>query len=323
MLEDADSVPAKQETPPFTYVLKTVMKEADRLAIDYPQMIQSNDLPKQKRINTIIEGKALRYLDGYTDAEKQNMEWDIDTKVHFEGERMLSITFSGYISSPDWAHPGKIFDVLNIDLKEERIVKLSELLLLDERLAQIIRTKQVADEGEGEAKNQSDEQLLEQLRAQQSDNFYFDEQSLTLVFDTFYAIGSYVWLEFEHSELKSQRAVGEPKWNKLMKQKQDDGKVLDFLRKQVPEIQQFAKQLSENGAESKLTMYVESYPDYQAKEAWYIVYVGESRSQSNVLWNRFAVSAALKEVKVYDAVNNTYAELEKWRRSNFDDARKR
>jgi hypothetical protein len=219
--------PTTKEAPPFTYTLKMTTKTAERLAITYPQIVQSNDLSKQQRINQIIERKALGYTEGYTEAEKQNMEWEIESDVHFEGQRMLSISFKGLIGSSDWAHPGNVFDVLNLDLKDERVVKLSELLTLDERLLALIRTKMGELEKKSEqvstAENyileQTDEILLQQLRDQQTDNYFFDESQLTLIFDTFHAIGSYAFVEFEHAQLQAQRAIGDNRWQMLMKAK--------------------------------------------------------------------------------------------------------
>ncbi len=207
--------PATKVSPPFTYTLKTMTKTEERLTISYPQIVQSNDSAKQRRINQMLEKKALSYTEGYTEAEKQNMEWEIASDVHFAGQRMLSVSFKGLIGSSDWAHPSNVFDVLNLDLKDERVVKLSELLTLDERLMALIRTKQ----GEKYILEQTDEQLLQQLRDQQMDNYYFDEGQMTLIFDTFHAIGSYAFVEFEHTQLQTQRAIGDNRWQMLMKAK--------------------------------------------------------------------------------------------------------
>lgn len=186
--------------------------------ISFPQIEKSNDSNKQARINCIVENEVLKVLNYYK-SSIGNVELDIDYTITLESSRILSIQYYGNGVVSGAAHPNKLFYTSNIDLLNESMIKLSDVIVLNEDFCR----KFV--EGEFKAlwpeQNENidliefdtDELLVDFENADsldtietdnQSDVFsYFTENSLGISIPVPYSIGGHAEYEIEYSKITS------------------------------------------------------------------------------------------------------------------------
>ena len=228
----------KQATEPFTYTLAV---KTDKSGIEYPQIVTSNDKEKQDRVNSLIQQKALAFLQGATDEELKKTDFEIGNTIEFEGQNLLSITIAGMIFAEEAAHPSKIFENMNVDLNGGVVLRLSDLVRIDDELVKRIRALRPVEDGSVEDEGLkyvlalSDEDLLDQLRTRETMNFYYDSQKFWITFDTFHAIGQTAWLAFDIAEMKRLSPLSDAEWEAMFKRKPGTKSSFLFEDKEIVE----------------------------------------------------------------------------------------
>lgn len=105
------------------------------IKINYPQIINLNDINKQKKINELIKSEALKVLDYYKNVEKES-SLDIDYDIKWKGSNLLSIQYSGEGYIKGAAYPNNIFYTNNIDMNNARKLKLIDIFNIDKNFVE-------------------------------------------------------------------------------------------------------------------------------------------------------------------------------------------
>lgn len=201
----------------------SVIKDEDDFSyiIRFPQIEVSNDNEKQERINSIIEDEALKVLNYYKRA-LGNVGLDIFYKITLKSPRVLSVQYYGIGFVSGAAHPNKLFYTSNIDLLNESMIRLSDVVNVDEDFCQKFIEGEFRalwlEQGEIEdLKALELEDLLVNFKnadsldnigtEEQSDVFcYLTENSLGISIPDAYVIGGYALYEIEYQNIVDNKA---------------------------------------------------------------------------------------------------------------------
>lgn len=138
-----DGTTGKQKTK-YQIVSKTYMvyNESMDIAIRYPQISDLGDDDRQSKLNELIKKGAMPgQFVNYT--RKSLFTLPIDYKVTWQSDKLLSIQYSGVGYIKGEPHPNSFFYTTNIDIVQVKIVKLKDLVRIDENFAKILRSEDI------------------------------------------------------------------------------------------------------------------------------------------------------------------------------------
>lgn len=331
-LQPADQV-QKPVLEPKSYILVDKQTKKNKIDIQFPQLSEwkISDPDKQRRINRLIERRMMSYLEMFSPEELKITSGEFGASVQFAGKRMLSLSINIDFYMENGSRPARHVDNMTIDLEQERILRLSDLVNIDQSLVDVIRTLQpsnsggVEDEGLENVLNRSDEELIRDIKQMEWDDFQFDPPNLNLTFEVPYAIGSTAWIPLAFSKLKPNLAVSEQHWATLLEPNPDadrtDGQllheeeadVLALVRNRVPEIEVYEKQLADYADNVALLTYLESYPRLDRQTPFYTVVLAETSEQRITTVQRFRVDRQIRTVTAYEPISGLYLDLRDWR----------
>lgn len=111
-------------------VNKSIFKEKN-VKIYYPQIIGLGDESKEKAINELIEKGALAYVSNGVD---EKLTAEIGCEISLTDNEFLSIKYSGVEYYAGAVHPNNVFYTTNIDVKNNRILKLDDIVVINQNL---------------------------------------------------------------------------------------------------------------------------------------------------------------------------------------------
>ncbi|RDU23827.1 polysaccharide deacetylase family protein [Anaerosacchariphilus polymeriproducens] len=126
------------ETTEKTYELKSETFKENEVIIEYPQLTNYTDADAQEKINGIIKENALRYKQTFA-GEGDPVTYELKYEAMKQDSDFLSIRFLGYVSYQQSLHPNNFIYTLNIDLKKQLVIKLSDLLTINQDLADSLK----------------------------------------------------------------------------------------------------------------------------------------------------------------------------------------
>ncbi|QHI71632.1 PdaC/SigV domain-containing protein [Aminipila terrae] len=120
------------------YELKSETFKDKDVVINYPQLINLSDTTAQDKINKIIKDQAFLT---YNDVLKQGEEFSYELKydVKYCSPELLSIRFNGYINFIQSAHPSNFVQTLNINIKDQKTVKLNDIVNINEGFVDLFK----------------------------------------------------------------------------------------------------------------------------------------------------------------------------------------
>ncbi|ROR23416.1 uncharacterized protein DUF4163 [Mobilisporobacter senegalensis] len=206
--------------------------EEKEVKIKYPQVSNLKNNSKQNEINELIKERALKVLndyEGYTD----KLTLDIAYDIKYKDAGLLSVAFMGVGYVEGGAHPSNIFYTANIDMKDGKILKLSDVFKINEKFIQKLKKgKYVPYESDLKLEN---EIIANELNMYSNDNLisylkkadevknnelyafsYFTKDSLGVSINVPYAIGDHMELEIKYKELDGLR-TNHAIWNEIYK----------------------------------------------------------------------------------------------------------
>lgn len=106
----------------------------------------------------------------------------------------------------------------------------------------------------------------------------------------------------------------------------DEPRIYDYLRNQIPEIKNFEQQTEtynkQNKTDYKVVMRIDSKPDPGSNNLldkdYYYVYIGNDMGDHMSRWASFWVKPDLTDILVDDVLTGTPVSLEEWRRTQED-----
>lgn len=172
-----------------------------KIFINYPQVENKNDKEEIKTLNKIIEDEALSILDNYDINDISSLE--IDYEISFWNKKIISIKYYGLGNAKKSVYPNNIFYTTNIDIENLTILKLSDVVDIDETFLgkfqgddfSAVRSEQI-----GLLEDLSIEELNKKLL---SNNFYLNESKLGISIEVIHVLGDHAEYEIDYSNLKN------------------------------------------------------------------------------------------------------------------------
>ena len=149
----------------------------------------------------------------YDDQDKLNM--NIKYKIKRKNKKIISVVFegTGYVEGAAYAN-NHLYSV-NVDLKNESLLKLSDFIDINEELAEKIKNATVSDEQKEAFNTLTSQDILNKLSVcDEVDNFkpdqsysYLIEDSLGIILPVEHALGDYIQVEIPLSEVKLKMEI--------------------------------------------------------------------------------------------------------------------
>jgi len=222
------------EITPAVYTDKNVK-------INYPQINNLSDINKQNTINQLIKDGALSYIkNGVYDALNLELKYTIT----LTNSELLSIQYSGLASNKNAAHPNDIFYTTNIDINNGKILRLSDLITIDENFIEAIKKGEykgkffdlVHDNTSEEGKkylpllmdyiNQTDTKTLikelnqsyytESGKTPPSSAYYLTKDSIGISLSIPFAIGDHAEFEIKYKDIPNTIITENAIWKSLL-----------------------------------------------------------------------------------------------------------
>lgn len=166
--------------------------------INYP-MIENKDNEEDTKINELIKDEALKVLEYY--GENNLSSLDIDYEMSYINKKIMSIKYSGTGTMKKAVYPNSFFYTTNIDIKNKTILKLSDVVEVNEDFIENFRNDNFqalrADQIQL-LRNMTDEEILEKLT---SGNFYIDENTLGISVDILHLLGDHAEYEIQYENI--------------------------------------------------------------------------------------------------------------------------
>lgn len=180
------------------------------IKINYPQISNLNDNEKQIRINEMIKSQALDVLENYNDGIS-DLNLEMDYEIKYQGKDILSIQYIGLSATKGAAYPINEYNTANIDLKNEQLLKLSDVVTINETFVEKFNTgKYVAYnnslnlESEGaliDALHNFDNNSLIESLNKETTNFYYTKDSLIVSIELPHVLGDHMEMEMKYDDL--------------------------------------------------------------------------------------------------------------------------
>lgn len=227
------SKPNNQEVPNITEEKYTITKlyysKSDdklRCTIKYPEISGLNDIDNQKKINTTLKDEALKVLNYYEDSYG-SVELNIDYKIVYMNQNILSIQYSGLGSVSNAAHPNNLFFTTNIDIKTGERLRLKDIVNIDQDFANKFLNgefKALWPEQSVALKHYTNDEIrkyfleadsLDSIGTdQQSDVFsYFTDDSLGISISVGHAIGDHAEFKISYKNIKGNIKTENKIWD--------------------------------------------------------------------------------------------------------------
>jgi hypothetical protein len=116
---------------------ETVTFESSAIVIKYPKFTNLADSRVEDKVNTLIADRVLRNL---KDLEGQAVEYELDYQVTYSNPEVISVFFNGYMNFEQSAHPSNVFFTINIDVKNQTALSLSQLVCINEDFIKLLES---------------------------------------------------------------------------------------------------------------------------------------------------------------------------------------
>ncbi|MDS0527618.1 DUF4163 domain-containing protein [Clostridium sp. SHJSY1] len=210
------------------------MYKNKKVTIYYPQIKGLSDSNKQSNINKMIKDGALSYV---SKGVEDNLTLDINYKITLLNSKAVSIQYSGVANFASSMHPDNVFYTTNIDLNNEKIMKLSDLVKVDKNLVNSFRkgkfipyvhTEDAKTEEEYRANinnivstTMDDNSLLsdfqksdvkEEMMNIPTTSCYLTEDSIGISINVPHAVGDHVEFEMKYADIKNNKNANNKIW---------------------------------------------------------------------------------------------------------------
>lgn len=188
-----------------------------KVSIKYPQISGLADSNKQDKINELLKSEALVVVDSlYGGTEDVSME--INYKVMFKSNNLLSIQYQGYTYSNGAAYPVDRLYTINIDLNKGSEIMLKDYINIDENFVEKFRGFKVDNPDESQLEVEAFKYIIERHSAADllryfdgSDSSYeafpiifsyFTEDALGISIEVPHAVGDHTQIELKYQNIK-------------------------------------------------------------------------------------------------------------------------
>jgi len=172
------------------------------ISITYPQFI-SEDAENIQELNELIKNIALSVLDQYGE-DTAGLSMDVTYELSLLTEDFISIVFEGLSFMEGAIRPNRIFYTLNIDLETMQRVRLTDVVHVDEGLANLLLSGEVPplDPNQASVLEEIDiDRMTERLRNADPDDWahavfsYYTADKLVISVDLLHVQGHHALYE--------------------------------------------------------------------------------------------------------------------------------
>ena len=135
-----------------------------KVIIRYPQISHLNNDIKEERLNEFIKNEALQVLNVYG-GNMDKLSLEIEYKIKWCDMDFLSIVYSGVGYVEGAAHPNNLFYTSNINIGNEKKMRLTDCVIIDNNLVDAFRKYKAENAGANEAPAAALEYILENYSA--------------------------------------------------------------------------------------------------------------------------------------------------------------
>jgi len=186
--------------------LESNTHKSGAIEIIYPQVSNQKQSSKVLNLNDIIKLQSLNILNGI---EGKDVTLELSYEINSFNNEYLSISFAGHSYFQEAAYPQNIFYTVNIDLNDNKVLRLSDVSNDYQRLAKYI----LNCDTNGESKEALEyikqkynfNEMVQLLETADNSNNYFEDSScvysyykddiIGISFSVPHAIGDYVIVE--------------------------------------------------------------------------------------------------------------------------------
>ncbi|WP_159102384.1 DUF4163 domain-containing protein [Caldalkalibacillus mannanilyticus] len=191
--EGALGAETKASSTLLSYELSRASYSEHEIEIYYPQIENMGDSHKQNQLNELIKREALAIIDQYdpeplgdSDIQISEDSLELDYKIMLKNDYILSIQYLGWTYTKGAAHPSNLFFTTNIDIVNEKLVRLSDLVIIDENFLKKLKEAQyipfdpdlnLEELGVLDEYPLSDDQLIRYFKNPDTSDIYNDTKS--------------------------------------------------------------------------------------------------------------------------------------------------
>ncbi|WP_163859226.1 PdaC/SigV domain-containing protein [Paenibacillus elgii] len=201
------------------YEIVTEVYNYKRIKIKYPQIINWDERDKQNKVNEIVKEEAYGGLNNFSQDELNEYSLDLDYRITWKSNNLISIQYSGIGNSDGTAHPNHEFYTTNIDINKGIKVKLGDLINIDENFVKKFK--------EGKLQSTITEQryILDEYTSQEwvdrltnSDSkeseisCYLTEDSLGISVPVSHAVGDHAEFEIKYQDIINNIKAEQELW---------------------------------------------------------------------------------------------------------------
>ena len=203
---------APESSAPDEYTIEDDQYNVKNVIIKYPRLKYSDE-NKTNIISALVESGGMISTKYYDSQDKLNM--NIKYKIKRKNKKIISVVFegTGYVEGAAYAN-NHLYSV-NVDLKNESLLKLSDFIDINEELAEKIKNGTVSDEQKEAFNTLTSQDILNKLSVyDEVDNFnpdqsysYLTEDSLGIILPVEHALGDYIQVEIPLSEVQLKMEI--------------------------------------------------------------------------------------------------------------------
>ncbi|WP_312649907.1 PdaC/SigV domain-containing protein [Aminipila sp.] len=214
------------------YELKSERFKDKDVIINYPQLINLTDTSAQEKINEMIKNKAFL---AYNEMVKQGEPFSYELKydVKYSSPELLSIRFNDYVNFTQSAHPSNSVETLNIDIKNQKVIKLSDFVNINEGFVDLFKNGKYLSPYPDQTPElmESIKNILDETDTKgwidllkNADSFdiysgnqysYLTKDSLVIVISVPHVMGDYAEFEINYKDLSDYKKTDNDIWKVL------------------------------------------------------------------------------------------------------------
>ena len=201
-----------ESSTPDEYTIEDDQYNVKNVIIKHPKLKYSDE-NKTNMISALVESGGMLSTKYYDSQDKLNM--NIKYKIKRKNKKIISVVFegTGYVEGAAYAN-NHLYSV-NVDLKNESLLKLSDFVDINEELAEKIKNGTVSDEQKEAFNTLTSQDILNKLSvSDEVDNFksdqsysYLTEDSLGIILPVEHALGDYIQVEIPLSEVQLKMEI--------------------------------------------------------------------------------------------------------------------
>jgi hypothetical protein len=199
------------------------------IKISYPQIANLSDQSKQKILNEKIKESAYGSLKNLSEEDKDNLDINLDYQITLKTDDLLSLFYSGSTYCKGANHPNAEFYTTNIDIENEKVLRLTELINIDENFVLKFRNAKMISPKNKQKDivlsppfDNSNQEWIERFRSADSkgsgtqDYSYLTKDSLIISVPVAHVFGDHAEFEIKYRDLKDNINTKNQIWKDLV-----------------------------------------------------------------------------------------------------------